>query len=230
MNAAPDIALKLLDSAQQYNRGLAFDAGLKAILGLGFSLLTFGFVFWFGWFLGLFVAGTLGLQAWQFGVVFTVVFLIAATWSAWRRVDPLAGLKPLSEKELMLTLVSQAAGLLYFSPRHASAGAAVVLIGGPAAILQALGIWTYRIRLDSTVIDEAAEILAACKEKCPAKAVRRPAAVLLLRRLRFIKVIPDGESVAFTVTDAGHKVLSGAKPNAAKRSTGRERSKPPTEE
>jgi hypothetical protein len=225
MSAAQSIAVQLGEMTGHYNRRLAFGAVLKASLGLVFSLLTFGFVYWFGWFLGFLIARYLSLQAWQFGLLFTAVFLTAATWSAWRNVNPLSGLQPLSQKERMVLLVSEAVDLGCFSPRHASAGAAVVLIAGPASVLHAVGIWTYRIRYDGSLIEEAASLLFACEERCPAMQVRQPNAALLLRRLGLIKVVSDGELAALTVTDKGFKLLSSAKGKAGMCSTKGDRAK-----
>lgn len=212
MNPSTQAADRLSRMVHRRNRELAFDAALKALLGIGFSLVTFGVLFWMGWFVGFFMARHLNLHAWQFGAIVTGLFFVVATWSAWRRVDPLAGLAPLSDRQLLLTMISQVSGeFLYFSPRHATAGAAIVLLGGPAGVFEALGTWAHRIRADSTLIEEAARLLALCQAELPAKEVREPAAAFLLRRLALIKVVPHGDSAALTLTDKGFAVLSKGK-------------------
>jgi hypothetical protein len=217
MNGTPHIATRLQDLVLRYNRELALDAALKALLGVLFSFLVFGLLFWFGWFIGVFVARNFNLQAWQFGCLVSGLFLLAATWSAWRRVNPLAGLPRLTDRQLLLTLLSQASpDILYFSPRHATAGVAVLLIGGPANLFQALGVWAYRIRADAALIEAASRLLVECQEKCPVMRVAEPAAALLLRRLALIKIVLSGESSALTATDKGRAVLSGAKSSARK--------------
>jgi hypothetical protein len=221
MSNPPQIASRLREIVRRYNRELALDALLKALLGIAFSFLVFGLLFWGGWFVGIFFARSLNLHAWQFGAFLSGLFLVTALWSAWQRVDPLAGLQRLSEKQLLLTLISQdSSQLLYFSPRHATAGVAILLIGGPANLFQAFGIWTSRLRADESLLEESARLLAACDPQCAAEQVRKPTAALLLRRLALIKVVPGGDSPAFALTEKGSTVVSGAKAGGGKRSTG----------
>lgn len=198
------------------NRELALDALLKAGLGLVFSLFTFGIVFWFSWVLGFFFGRQLDLHPWQFAAIVTGLFFSVATWSAWRRVDPLAGLKPLSDQQLLLTAISQATGsMVYFSPRHASAGLAIILLGGPANLFEAVGIWVHRIRADASLLEKAARLLSLCKTQISAKEVRDPAGAVLLRRLALIKAVPSGASAALALTDKGLALLSGSKDGQA---------------
>lgn len=210
MTPSPDIADRLGRLLRQRNRELAADAAAKALLGALFSLLVFGFVFWISWLAGIFVGGALGLRAWQLGLLVTGVFFVVALWSAWRHVDPLADLERLSDRDMLLTLISQATpGIVYFSPRHALAGFAVVLLGGPANLVEALGIWAHRIRADEAMVDEAARCLALCEAGCPPERIREPAAALLLRRLALIKIVSSGPSVTLTLTDKGIAALHG---------------------
>src|SRR5262249_21294342 len=145
------------------------------------------------------------------------------SWSAWRHVDPMAGLpeRLSDEQELVHTLVSHAAiGTGYYNPRHAVAGFAVVLMGGPANILEAFGIWVSRIRANQSVIEEASCLLADCRADCPIEKVRVPAAVFLLKRLALIKVVPCGDSSAFALTAKGSAFLSKADGRDRKKSAG----------
>jgi hypothetical protein len=211
MKNTAQVVGRLTEVIRAHNREVRFEALLKASLGVIFSLVTFGFVFWVGWVAGFFFANYIGLDAAQFALFLTLMFLIVATWSAWRRVDPLAGLEPLSEQQLFLMVAAPAiTGGVYFSPRHATAGAALVMIGGPAAVFQALGVWTHRIRADEELIQDATRLLAACKRNCPANQVRKLAAALLLRQLALIKTIPGDGSPALTVTAKGSALLAKA--------------------
>jgi hypothetical protein len=220
MNLSPQVVHRLNDLVRRHNREIAFQAALKGSLGIAFTLVTYGFIFWFGWFVGCLIASYLGLTAWQFGVILTSLFFVAATWSAWRRVDPLAGLKPLSDAQWSLMLLGPTlTGTIYFRPRHATAGAAVVLIGGPASVMTAFGIWTHRLRIAGFSLDDAAQLLAACRTAFPADQVREPRTALLLMHLHLIKVVPSGDSVGLVVTDRGFAVLEGAK-KRRKRDTG----------
>ncbi len=109
----------------------------------------------------------------------------------------------------MLTVIGPAVGLHFFSPRHASAGLAVVLIGGPATVLEGIGIWASRICADELLIERAANLLAGCKEICPVEEIEHLEAAVLLKQLALIKVIPGPESSALTVTEKGEGVLLG---------------------
>jgi hypothetical protein len=208
MTDSSHVLKRLGKMVRRRNGELVFEAALKGLFGVVFSLITFGLIFWIGWFSGLiFFAGALNLHAWQFGAILTGVFFVVATWSAWRRVNPLAGLRPLSDEEKIATLISQAAGGLgLFSPRHASAGFAVVLIGGPASILEAIACWSLRLPARKAILQEAALLLETCP--CPLERVQTPAAALLLKRLALITVIALGESAALSLTDKGMNLLS----------------------
>lgn len=218
-----EIASHLQDTVRAYNRGLAVDALGKSVLGVIFSFFTFGFVYACGWFAGLLFGRSLGLQPWQFAALASGLFFVVACWSAWQHVDPMAGLPPRlsDEQEALHTLVSHAAlGNGYFNPRHAVAGFAVVLMGGPANILEALGIWLSRIRDNQSVIEEASCLLADCRADYPIEKVRVPAAVFLLKRLTLVKVVPCGDSSAFALTAKGSAILSKAEGRARKKPAG----------
>ncbi len=217
MTISLELVDRVDDMVRRRNRELAFDAALKVSLGIVFTIVTYGVLFWMGWFVGFFVAGYLKLHPWQFGAILAGLFFVVATWSAWRRVDPMAGLKPLSDRQLLLTLISQASpGLLYFSPRHATAGAAMILLGGPANVIEAFGIWAHRIRMGGSLLEDASRLLASCETEFPAGQVRELTAALLLRRLSLVKVVASGDSAALALTDKGFAVLSGAKAGRGK--------------
>ncbi len=208
MSNTRQIAARLQDAADRHNREVNLEVWGKVFLGVGFSFLVFGFLFCFGWLAAWFFGHPLNLEAWQFGAIVAGLFFIVATGSAWQRVDPLAGLQPLSDGQRLLTLISYATpGLVYFSPRHATAGVAVVLLGGPLNVLEGLGIWVCRLRADPVSIEEASRLLAACREPYPVEEVREPAAALLLLRLKLIKAAPSGDSAVILLTEKGEKML-----------------------
>jgi hypothetical protein len=57
-------------------------------------------------------------------------------------------------------------------------------------LFQAVGVWRSRSRTDESLINDAARLLADCREKFPAAQVRRPSAAILLKRLALIKFVP----------------------------------------
>jgi hypothetical protein len=207
MKSSPQIAVAVEDLVRRYNREVTLDACMKAGLGLLFSLLTFGFVFWGGWLAAFCFARSLGIAEWHIALLVTGLFFIVAAWSAWQRVDPLANVPRLTQQQWMLMIAGQAVGVHYFSPRHALAGSAVVLLGGPANLFQALGIWQWRLNVDASLVEEASHLLVKCRESVSARHLRNPAAAMLLKRLRLIKLTQDAEGPAFTATDKGRKLL-----------------------
>jgi hypothetical protein len=218
MSNTAHIASRLQDLVGQYNREVWGDVLIKAGLGVVFSLVVFGLLYWFSWFVGVLIYPATGLVGWQFGTIFTGIFLAVAVASAWWCVNPLAGLEPLSDPENLIAQLSRSAGVMYFSPRHAIAGAALFLIGGPANVFEAIGIWRSRMRANGTLILEAAHLLAACKDNCPIEEVRGPAAAVLLRRLGLIKAVPAVDSWELMLTDKGLDTLGPGKKGKRKRS------------
>ena len=217
MNTSPQLADRLQNIIQRRNRELVSDAGLKAGLGIAFSLVTFGMLWWFGWVIGFMLGLQIGLDAWVIATVLTALIFIVATWSAWNRVDPLAGLEPLSDAQMMLTQISQAAGGLgYFSARHASAGFAIVLLGGPVGVIEAFGIWAHRIRADVPLVEDAARLLDSCEDPFPVNKISNLGAAFLLWRLALVRIVPDGESRCLKLTDKGFNLRSKESQPAAK--------------
>lgn len=210
MSASSKLVERINDLVRARNRELATDAALNGAFGVGFCAITFGMLYGFGWVLGFMFARSVDLEAWQFGLLVSGLFFSVAVWSAWRRVDPLEGLRPLSDQQRLLLLASQALGGPGFSPRHASAGLAVVLIGGPASLFSAVGIWAHRVRADEAAIKAAAQLLDACQVSQPIDSIRNAEAALLLKRLALIKVLPNESSHVVTATQKGMGLVSKA--------------------
>ena len=187
------IVASIHDMVRRHNRELAIETLVRAVLGVAVSCVVFGMVFCLGWLIGPAVTPLLGLRAWHFAAILASVFVIVATWSAWRKVNPLAGLQPISDQEMLVMLISHAAlDTPFLSPRHAVAGVAVVLIGGPASVLQSIGAWAWRIRTSGPMIEQAASLLAACQTNLPIEDVRVPAAALMLKLLRVMESLAAG--------------------------------------
>lgn len=209
---------RLTDRIRTRNRELAGDAALKGLLGVVFSLLTFGVVFWFAWVFGFCFVTSSGIHPALFAAIISGVFFVAATVAAWQRVDPLVELAPPGDENELMRHLAHAAGQVYFNPRYAIAGAALVLIGGPAGILEAIGIWLHRLPTDPALIEQGVLILEACDPKLPSRDLRSLPAAFLLWRLGLVKIVPHEEIRALTLTDTGFALLGKGTPQAAKRS------------
>lgn len=209
-------ALRIQELAAERNRELDLEAGITAALGVLFTLLIFGGLYWvtFIWAFPSISGGSIGFSPKAFGV--TAIFFVVAAATAWRQIDPLQKLDPMSPGDELLTSVSLAVGgAMAFSPRHAVAGVSSFLIGGPANIFEAIGIVRSRIRTPGETVTEAMFLLEQCRGRCPLRTVQSPRAVLLLRRLELIKVLDDSRGRALTVTEKGRGLLGPAPAPAA---------------
>jgi hypothetical protein len=211
------IASRIEELVREHGRKLRTDILIRVVSGIAFSILTFGFVYCFFWMFGCVVAYQLGLAQWQFATLATALFFVVAVWSAWRRVDPLAAVRPLTPEGQLTLLVSHVVLGVGFSPRHAVGGAGMALIGGPANLVHALGDFNSRLRADASRIAAAARLLEACRKFYPIENLKDVEAALLLRRLALIKLVPLDYSHRIALTEKAEKLLRAAskkgKPN-----------------
>lgn len=209
MRKPSQIADRIHDMVNRHNRELVMEALVRIPLGAALSCFVFGLIFCVGWF----------FFSSQMGLIAAGIFLVVATWSAWVRVNPLEGLRPVSDSEMLAILVSHVAlGTPLVSPRHTLAGAALFLIGGPASVLEGLRAWGWRISANDSLVEDAATFLADCRTDFPIENVREPAAPLMLKRLTLIKIIPNGDSSALALTEKGFRLVSGSKSRKPKQS------------
>jgi hypothetical protein len=224
MTATDKTAARLRDAVASRNAEARRDALTQILLGIVICIVSFGFVFAV-FFMALLCMGfsrigilerMLGWSTLHYAFCFTLVFAISATISAWFRVDPLRGLRPANDRDFMLgVLMSQAVGpVLLFSPRHATAGFATVLIGGPANIFEGIGIWNARMDVDDNLLHDAAALLILCKDQHPLKKVRNVQPAVLLRKLGLIKIVTASDDDRICLTEKGRSMLGG---NRAKR-------------
>jgi hypothetical protein len=199
---------RLRGAAGDRNREIIGEAIIELALGIIFSALTFGAVFLVTWVIFYFGAGPLSGR--NLALLVTGIFALVSVFEAWRRVDPLAGLEPMTERQLRLTMISiSTPGITYFSPRHATAGIATLFIGGPANVFSALGNWRHRLRYDGALIEAAASVLAAAADGVPVEAVESPRAALLLHRLALVKIGSDARGDILELTEKGRTMLRG---------------------
>jgi hypothetical protein len=217
------IASRIQELVRQHGRELRNDILIRIVTGIAFSLLTFGFIFWFVWVFGFVAAYQLGLAPWQLAAAVTAVFFVAATASAWYRVDPLAAIRPMTPKQKMTFLVSRAVLGAGFSPQHAVGGAATALLGGPANFVQAIGIFGSRLGVNDAGVASAARLLDACRKNYPIENVKDADAAVLLRRLALIKFVPLDYSHRIALTEKAEKLLRAADKAGGKKSKSSER-------
>jgi hypothetical protein len=210
------IAGRLLRRVLERNRELALEAAIEAAMGILFTVLTSGAVFCITWFVcitlagGRFPASTGALIV--TGLIVTGLFVLVSVVSAWRHVDPFAGLKPMSDAQHLMFAVSGMVDGYVHMNRHTVAGLAAVLMGGPVNLAGALRSWLHRLPTDPVVIGLAAHILGSCRPEIDLKQVPSCVpAVILLRRLNLI--VPRGDSTVITLTERGRDVVGKNRPD-----------------
>jgi len=206
----PAEAIRRLVKAR--NRELALEATIGGVLGIVYTVITFAVVFWLSWLLGLLLAGLLRMRtATLIAAIMTGVYALTAFVAAWRRINPFADMERFTDAQWTRFTVLQFAGYgVVASPRRALAGAAALLIGGPAAILEAIGTWNHRLRAGSTVVVEAVTLLTSARDALDIDRVTSPAAGVLLQRLGLIRVAPvapGSPRLVVTLTGKGRSVL-----------------------
>src|SRR6266852_5462645 len=131
MDTSPKLIGRLTETVRRRNRELAFDSILKAGFGVAFSCLSFGFVFWVGWYVGITLAPLVDFNAWLFAAICAGFYIVVMTGLAWQRVDAYPGFEPLAKEEMIATLKSRSAeSTIPLSPYHARTDIAMLLFGG----------------------------------------------------------------------------------------------------
>lgn len=199
------IASRLLRRVQVRNRELMIETTIEAAMGIFFTALTSGVVYCIAWYV-CFTLGGRRFPASTVALATMGIFVIVSAISAWRHVDPFAGLKPMSDAEhLMFAASSMVDGYVHMN-RHTVAGLATVVMGGPVNLVSALGSWLHRLPTDPALIDQAAGILSACRPEVDLKQVCSSLhAAVLLRRLNLI--VPRANSTFVTLTEKGRDVV-----------------------
>ncbi len=180
----------------------------QAVMGVLFGALVFAPVFVLLWMIFTRVHRRLGGPDGLTGAcLLTGMLLLATFWSAWRRVDPMKSVDPLRpDQEATWALPQIAAG-----PRHASAGFAVLLLGGPENIVDAVASWRSRLRVDGPLYFAAADLLGRAAQGVELEVIDDPRPFVLLRRLRLVKVEEREEGLGCVVlTEKGRDALGEA--------------------
>lgn len=204
MSSQTRISDRIRRRVRTRNREFLIEAAIEAALGVVFSLMTFGLLFLIALYVLFRTGAPFGLTRWQFALILSAIAFVVCLISAWRRENPFEGLKPMTDAQMLMTLISQAAPGYVNVNRHAVAGMAMLLLGGPANLVSALGTWCHRLPSDRQILDQAAEVLSACNPELDLESLDRLRAALLLRRLGLI--IPRGDSTIIMITDKGRAV------------------------
>lgn len=127
---------------------------------------------------------------------------------AWRQVEPMRGIAPMTDTQRALTFISQASpNVLYFSPLHAGAGLVELMSSGFRPFFDGLGQYLNRVSESPDVQTQAAEILVQTANGLPLRSVGSPEALLLLRQLKLVRIEIRGVTDTLLPTERGERLL-----------------------
>lgn len=196
--SAASLVDRIKRAAAARNRELATEAAIAGAMGLLFTVITFAGVFWISWIFCFFTFSYTYATRVALGV--TALFAIVSFWSAWRRVDPNEPLGPMTDADVAREDLAGAFTLASGVPiltRRGTAGAAMLLISGPANLFDAWELWRHRLPNNSILMDRAANLYDRAAKGVPVSQARDDAdAVILLRRLQLIKLENQSSSEA----------------------------------
>src|SRR5262249_14987358 len=144
------------------NGELLLEMAIELGMGMLFTILVAGGLYFVIRFL-CFQFGVFGASNSRIALGVTALFLLVGTISAWRHVNPFAGLKPMSGADYLMFAVSGAVTGMTPMNRHSIAGFAALIMGGPENLVSALRTWLHRLPTNPRLLDEAAEILSRCR-------------------------------------------------------------------
>jgi hypothetical protein len=185
-------------------------AAIQLVLGALFTFLLFGALLGVLWMFGPW--RHVGWPALPSSLALVGLLLAVAFWSAFRRIEPMRGVDPLTPtQELAIKASWVVPGAVVTSPRHATAGTASLLIAGPLNMVDAIASWRSRIKVDQALYYAAADLLGRAAEGVDLEFVDDPRPFVLLRRLRLIKVEERPEGLGrIVLTQKGRDALSEA--------------------
>lgn len=183
-----------------------FEALLALVLGVVFTAVVFGAMFWFCWFMALIFVGWSDAPKIAAGV--TGLFFLVACFSAWRKSDPLANLEPLAPGEPLgwnATMVAAHGLGVPILTRRSLAGLGAVLLGGPANLFDAIDVWRHRLpRCDVRI---AHRLLMDCRGGLNLESIQDHTAMLVLYRLQLIRVRHGDATLQAHPTAKGDAIL-----------------------
>jgi hypothetical protein len=202
---------KLAAFASERNANHMQDVVLKGVMGLAFTAVTFGAFYALTWlFVGIAWSKSFSGASTIASVVTAIYFGVAA-WSAWRKIDPVANLAPLTRKERARREVEDAVrdavggGLDKALRRDGIAGFGNLLIAGPASLVGAWEAWRKRLPMDPDLLAAGEAILGGSLEDAGHPVGdddgRGLLALLHLGLVR-LEVGPDGELRALATAKA----------------------------
>jgi hypothetical protein len=183
------------------------EAALSFVMGVVYTVITGGLLFWLTWIVCHrwldWGAGPVSA-----GLIAVGVYLVVATFSAWRGVNPLAAIEyDEAYRGDSKAGLSMATGLPIVD-RHGIAAAGAALIAGPANVLEAIGDVRRRLPTDRTTLDTASMILERARNELRLTDELNRRSLAVLHRLQLIKVRVVGNAMVIMPTMKGLDVVN----------------------
>jgi hypothetical protein len=148
------------EAVREYNADFATKGWVAIAMGVLTSLLVYAFIL-----VVCFFFFCLSAAPWYLvGTVIFGIFFGVSWWSCTRGVDPIDGVRPVDEDDLGAMKVATLVTGLPMSPRHTIAGAAGLVMHGPASIIEGRSMLASLLPTDDATIRGAAEVLAGLLE------------------------------------------------------------------
>jgi len=193
------------------NREIAVEGWVELGMGVGFALLTYAAIFWLIVIFSFFSGGLCCMPTWLLAPLVTLIFAVVSVISAWRRVDPLAALEPMSDAEELVVVLSLATpNVMVVNPRRVVAGFAWLILGGPVSVFSAIESIQHRMPDDEALVRSAAEMLSGAERGMTVESVSDARAAVVLRRLALIKHESGPGKGRIVITEKGRSLAGGA--------------------
>jgi hypothetical protein len=166
-------------AVREYNADFRTRAWVAVGMGVLTSLLVYAFIL-----MVCFFFFCLSSTPWYLvGTGVFILFFGLSWWSCLRGADPIGSVTPPDEDDLGAIKLATAATGIPFSPRHAAAGFAGVIMHGPASIIDGREMLRSQLPESPEVVGAAAKAFGDLLEgqTMPVASVKPAAALVLLR-------------------------------------------------
>lgn len=193
------------------NKKLAEEAQLDVAMGLFWLTVIYGMLLALSW-MWFMRARFASPGQWSLG--FTIGTATCCALLAWRQVDPLRGIAPMTNTQKALTFISHASPhMLYFSPLHAAGGLVELLTSGFRPLFDGIGQFLNLLSTAEDVQSQAADMLAKAERgRFAMQSIKSPEPLLLLRQLKLVRVELRGVTELLLPTERGEALLSRTRP------------------
>lgn len=192
---------------REYNADFRTRAWVAIAMGVLTSLLVYAFIM-----IVCFFFFCLSAAPWYLvGTAIFAVFFAGGWWSYRRGGDPIAGVTPPDEDDLGAIKLATAPTGVPMSPRHTVAGAAGLIMHGPASIIEGREMLQSCLPEGDEVIEAAAGVLRRLVDgPVPLAEIEPKSAALVLVRTGLAKPAGRGPVTALAATVKGREAVGPA--------------------